>query len=303
MTSLFGEDVMVERMQSVVDEVTQLRAAYEESENSVKACDEKLARQSIALEKLSRSEGMDYKDFEKNRKEIEKLQAENKNLKNYKKEIETLEKENQRLTSSARILVDKNQELLAQVNKHKKSSNGEVEALEIELKTTLDLLAIKQAQINSLKKQLASRSKQNRQAKCPKCKACKKTKPRTVKSCKDDNPFPKLMPKDGKTINPHPVELEHVVKVSKIPQEKPAEKSVKSKQVVSEKASSYRMKNETAVYDAINGKVVAIWEVKTSFTSNIEQGEWVKITGYFVNKKWKKSTKSLWVRSKNTIKR
>ncbi len=323
-TNLFCEDVMVERMQSIVDEVTQLRGAYERSEKKVQACEEKLSAQEGVVQKLSRSEGMDYKDFENSRKKLRKLQIENKSLKNHKKEIETLEKENQRLTSSARILVDKNQELLKQVNKYKKSKSGELKALEIELKTTLELLAVKKAQLIKLQEELKVCAsiktktivKQKPCKKCPEVKPCakaikcKKVKASTVikviKSCEDDNPFPVLMQKETKAVSSYTLKVDKPVKIDKLSRGSKKVlpvKDIESKRVVSKKASSYRMKNETAVYDKINGNVVAIWEEKTSFTSNIKQGDWVKITGYFVHKKWQRAKKELWVQSKDTIKR
>jgi len=318
-TAVFAEDVMVERMQSVVDEVVDLRARYEDSEKKLNECVNELQAQEKTVTKLSRGEGLDYKEYEKSREEIQTLKAENKKLKNYEKEIQTLEKQNQRLTSSARILVDKNQELLKQVNRYKKVTNGEVQALEIELKTTLELLVVKKAQNSKLQEELRIEKDKKARLKpcakcselkpCLKCKPCKKSKvvtvTKVVERCKDQNPFPKLMSKDGKTVNSHPVELDHIIKVTKVPTSKKVVvvKTPTPKRVVTEKASSYRMKNEAAVYAVIDGKVVAIWEAKTSFTSNIMQGEWIKITGYFVNKKWKRVTNSLWVKRKDTIKR
>ena len=113
------------------------------------------------------------------------------------------------------------------------------------------------------------------------------------------------MPKDGKIVHPHPVELEKLVKVKKVPSSKKEVivKAVKNRAIVEKKASSYRIKNETAVYDSIDGNIVAVWEAKTSFTSNVRQGDWVQITGFFVNKRWQRAKKTLWVKSKDTIKR
>jgi len=330
--SLFADDVMVERMQSIVDEVTELRSSYELSEKRVQTCQAKLNSQDEAMKKLSHSEGFDYKDFEKNRKEVKRLEAENRALKSEKstkRELETLEKENQRLTASARILIDKNHKLLSQVNKYKQSNSGEIKALELELKSTQTLLKNKKAQNSKLQKELMA-SKKDKNFKqqpiveckavkpcpvyeecpklkpctkiepCPACKKCKKTKvSKAIKSCKDDNPFPKLMPKESKEVKPVAV-----IKVEKVaPAVKKEVNTSTSKKVVSAKASAYRLKQESAVYDSINGKVLAVWEEKTSFTSNITQGKWVKITGFFVEKKWQKAKQTLWIEAKNTIRR
>jgi myosin heavy subunit len=294
-TAIFAEDVMVERMQSVVDEVVDLRARYEASDKQLSECVNELQSQEQMVKKLSRGEGLDFKEYEQNREKIQTLEKENKSLKNYEKEIQTLEKENQRLTSSARILVDKNQKLLKQVNRYKQTTNGETEALEIELQTTLELLNIKKAQNKKLEVEI-NRLKTKP---CPQCAPCKKSVVNIVKviekSCEDENPFPKLMPKDKKVVKPHKVEENHTIQEVKV--------SDPAKKIVSEKASVYRIKNEASVYDAINGNVVAIWEKKTSFTSNVIQGEWIKITGYFVDKKWKRAQKELWVKAFFTTKR
>ena len=292
--ALFAEDVMVQRMQSVVDEVTELRARYENSEKKLNACVDELNKQDKTVEKLSRGEGLDYKTFEENRKEIKKLQAENKQVKELQKEIAKLEKDNQRLTSSARILVDKNQNLLTQVNKYKQNSGSNEKTLELEVTQTLELLASKKVENKKLKTEIASlKAKQ-----CPQCTPCKKCVTQQVKEvkqqCGDSNPFPKLMPKDQKII-PQVEEANLVIEVKKT--------AVKPKAVVTEKASTYRLKKESVVYDAIDGSAVEVWEDKRSFTSNVTQGPWIKITGYFVKKKWKRASKELWIKAENTLKR
>ena len=114
------------------------------------------------------------------------------------------------------------------------------------------------------------------------------------KVCEDDNPFPKLMPKNSKVV-PQEEEANLVIEVKKT--------TFKPKLVRSEKASTYRLKNEAVIYDKIDGKAVAVWEKRTSFTSNALQGDWVKITGYFVDKKWKRAKKELWIKAKDVIKR
>jgi len=42
-------------------------------------------------------------------------------------------------------------------------------------------------------------------------------------------------------------------------------------------------------------KVLEQWEKHTSFTSNVKSKNRIKITGYFVNKKWRKASKEMWV--------
>ena len=97
------------------------------------------------------------------------------------------------------------------------------------------------------------------------------------KTPKKENSFPKLMMKDD------------IAKVS--------QKSVVAK------ASAYRFKMDADVYDAIKGNKLVEWEKDTSFTSNMTHGNWVKITGYFVDKKWRPSDKEMWVKRAEVLKR
>jgi len=63
------------------------------------------------------------------------------------------------------------------------------------------------------------------------------------------------------------------------------------------KASSFRFNKAANIFDSINGKVIDEWEITTSFTSNVKSKNWVKITGYFVDKVWRPSQKELWVKA------
>jgi hypothetical protein len=126
-----------------------------------------------------------------------------------------------------------------------------------------------------------------------KLEACKKSPKRSVKKvqmskdvCIDDNPFPVLMKKKSKKepkIKRAPSEL-------RTPEPK-------------ERSGVYRIKGESAVYDAPKGRVIEIWEDTRSFTSNVSKEEWIRITGYFVDKKWTKADSELWVKEVNTLKR
>ena len=68
-------------------------------------------------------------------------------------------------------------------------------------------------------------------------------------------------------------------------------------------ASVYRLLKDSSIYSSINGNIVESWEKQTSFTSTKESLNWIKITGFFVNKKWQKANRNLWVKKSNTIKR
>jgi len=66
--------------------------------------------------------------------------------------------------------------------------------------------------------------------------------------------------------------------------------------LVSTKAQTYRLNKNANIYNGIDGKVIDIWEERTSFTSNFKSGSWIKITGYFVEKVWQKSKQELWIK-------
>jgi hypothetical protein len=68
-------------------------------------------------------------------------------------------------------------------------------------------------------------------------------------------------------------------------------------------ASSFRVNKKTIVYDAINGKKIAEWEENTSFTSNQKTKNWIKITGFFVEKVWQKATDEMWLQIEDTKQR
>ncbi len=87
-------------------------------------------------------------------------------------------------------------------------------------------------------------------------------------ACQDENPFPKL-------------KLKKLEKQSKLHYFK---------------ASAFRLKESANIYAGMNTmKVLQKWEKHTSFTSNIKSEKRIKITGYFVNKKWTKATHEMWV--------
>lgn len=69
------------------------------------------------------------------------------------------------------------------------------------------------------------------------------------------------------------------------------------------KASSFRLKTDSNIYDKISGTKIDTWEKGTSFTSNKMSQNWVKITGYFVNKKWKKAKSDMWIEKTQVLKR
>ena len=57
------------------------------------------------------------------------------------------------------------------------------------------------------------------------------------------------------------------------------------------------------IYDGINGKNIDKWVKNTSFTSNKKSANWIQISGYFIDKKWTKAKKQMWVKKAQVIKK
>ncbi len=330
---LAAEDVMVQRMQSVVDEVIELRERYESAVRENQAC-----MQQISAYEQADATGMQHsaatdKNMQVLRNENERLsqalegvKQQLKGVEKLQREVETLEKENKRLNTSAKILIQKNHSLLTQVNNLKRSEAEDAEGekrgeevlrLQEQLKEQTKRAQELKKENDRLQVQLAGKSKslnissalneENRQlhkqnlALQDALQTCQ-SRPENIKQtklCEDDNPFPTLLMKED-TPSVSPVKTKKVM-----PQErkKSSSQTQNPPLIVKEKGSAYRVANESAIYDAPSGKVVEIWEEMTSFTSNIYKGKWIKITGYFVDQKWQKARKELWVKAENTIKR
>ena len=69
------------------------------------------------------------------------------------------------------------------------------------------------------------------------------------------------------------------------------------------KADTYRLKDKATIYDAPNGSKIEEWDGNTSFTSMTKIGDWIKITGVFMDKKWLKADKDMWIKKKEAFKR
>jgi hypothetical protein len=65
-------------------------------------------------------------------------------------------------------------------------------------------------------------------------------------------------------------------------------------------AKTYRLFTRSALRQAPEGQVVDIWESGTPFTSNITAGNWIRVTGQFLDGGWRKNSRPLWVRREYT---
>ena len=104
-----------------------------------------------------------------------------------------------------------------------------------------------------------------------------RTQKQSHTGCADENPFQKLLMKEEN------------------------EALISAEVVRFNKAVNYRLKHESEIYDAPEGKVVALWEEKRSFTSNTASRGWIKITGYFVQRKWRRAAEEMWVKETDAI--
>ncbi|MEN8302647.1 MAG: hypothetical protein ABFQ64_01080 [Campylobacterota bacterium] len=131
-------------------------------------------------------------------------------------------------------------------------------------------------------------------------------------NCEEPNPFPKLVMK--KEFSQNDKKVKKTKKLKKQKEVTPKKKLSEIKKIVEPKrdeveklerfkASAFRLNKNAAVYDKVNGKKLYEWEEGTSFTSSIKTQNWTKITGYFVDRVWMRSTKELWIKSTDVIKR
>ncbi|MEA3371627.1 MAG: hypothetical protein U9Q40_09840 [Campylobacterota bacterium] len=162
---------------------------------------------------------------------------------------------------------------------------------EMEYKTRIQNLENKikkQALLLKSKEKSKNNSNQNK-------KIATKTTENTLESitsvkCEESNPFPELrMKKEFIQSDKKSVET--------LKLQKPVEKIEKFK------ASAFRLNKNAAVYNSIDGQIVEEWEKDRSFTSSVKTQNWIKITGYFVDRVWMSSSKDIWIKSSDTIKR
>jgi len=100
---------------------------------------------------------------------------------------------------------------------------------------------------------------------------------------KEENSFPKLLMK------------EQVSKDIELKKEVSQDVEIKEKTIFI-KAGTYKLKEDSEIYSAINGEKISIWNKNKTFTSNIRSENWIKITGYFTDKQWKSSELEMWIR-------
>jgi hypothetical protein len=185
--------------------------------------------------------------------------------KNYKKTIEILKAKNSDLDKKLQDKIKIAQDNQKETNKCK-----------IEVKT-------KEKEIVSLKNQIAILEKKAKNE--PKVVVKERIK-EVIKEKKiypkDDNVFPTLMLKEAKVVK----------------------KNIKEKEIVQEaKPTTYRLKNDSKIYNRFDGAEIYLWEKDRTFTSNIKTQNYIKITGFFVNQVWQSAEEELWIKKVDVFER
>jgi len=191
-------------------------------------------------------------------------------------DISTCQLEIEKINNYARLLEDKkqkNKSLTSKISTYHSTNSAlhkTIEIYEKELKKQNDVLITKDKKIISLENELKKYA----------------VEPTLItKTCKEKNVFPKLiMKEDSLQEESSSVDLDNAV-------------------IVTFEASTFRVKVNTSIYESPNGKQIEEWEINTSFTSTQRLGTWIKITGYFVDKKWLKAKKDMWIKEENTLRR
>ncbi len=318
-TLIFASEAMSERMQSVVDEVRELRENYEDISRKYDTCKVDLETQKKEMNKISHHEGFDYEAFEKNREKLTHLETEYKEYENLCEKsqleksrwIESLKIDLQTAEEKNRTLKETNDKLVKQNSLSERTQIVTEDTVTLKMvkeknKTLENKLSLSQKELESLQKELLSlrdeldKLKENRQTKIKQDTEVRvvkeiKTKKVYVSGCKDDNPFPKLMMKEANNITPLKVEPKTVVI------EEETEGVIEDN--TTKVSHTYRMRVEAKIYNGMNGDFIESWEEKTSFTSNLTQDGWIMITGYFINKKWVKAKAEMWVKAEDALKR
>jgi len=77
----------------------------------------------------------------------------------------------------------------------------------------------------------------------------------------------------------------------------------KQVKLVFSRPKTFRTKLEADIYDSVNGKKIAKWVKGRSFTSYVSSGNWIKITGYFIDKKWTEASSEMWIKKEDAFER
>lgn len=148
-----------------------------------------------------------------------------------------------------------------------------------EIKKYKNLLKTKENEIKTLKNQLAIlEKKKENEPKIVVKEVIKKVVIEKKMHPKDENIFPTLMPKNSKFEKKQELQQET-------------------------KPTTYRLKEDSFIYNNIDGDEIYTWEKDRTFTSNAKTQNYILITGYFVDREWMKAEEELWIKKADVFER
>jgi len=137
----------------------------------------------------------------------------------------------------------------------------------------------------------------------------KKEKAKNVKMLKDMEWFTQTIEKLENDLNKNKKELADIKAYKNIKTSKLKQIAAKSiiQHIVLTKPATFHLISDANIYkklhNKINGVKIYRWTKNRTFTSNIRSENWIKITGYFVGRKWKKAKNSIWIQASKVVKR
>ncbi len=263
-TALFADDI--ERINSLVSEVKSLRQNYEQCTRRLSEC---VSKKSDVL-----SDGF-LKECEL---DLQKERARNLEL------VKKIEK---------RSCVKQQQEvkyLESQINEYKRRLQAKEKQLQQQKRKNAALQKELAKIKDNLKKQINKRKTSEKSTK----KALPKVKKNPQKRAEKLKTSPEVSILLCNAQSAHVRQHLALEKNGNV-------RIVESDAVVKTKPKTFKTSVDAYIYDAKNGKKLFVWERGTSFTSYLESGSWIKITGYFVERKWTKAKKEMWIRKADAI--
>lgn len=277
----------MERIESIVEDIAKLRQSYE-------VCLDKLNECSLS------SNGNCTHMLKIQREQKDELQALEAKLKSAESELSVLKK------SAA-----------APVEKPKRE---ECTALKLEVSTLNSEVKRVKASFDNLKKtnetlEEALKEKENVIVECSDKSTLKATPPQCDEQEKRISQYREQiaalqsrnaeLEKREEALSEKVVSLERELAIGKAAKHEKIAKAEIAKVAEDEpryfKASTFRVNKDANIYNAPEGDVLERWEAQTSFTSNMRTQKWVKITGYFINKKWHPNReREMWVKAEDT---
>ena len=289
----------LDRIEGIVSEVTKLRQNHElceaeltllKSSRNIKSDDERTAAFERELEaERQQCENRIGETVLQRDSAMKKLTTARETITALQEKIRSHEKG-----------ADACQRSLKRMNDERKSANRTDTAQVTSLQTELEQLRRQHAE--------AAKAYDTRILKLEAALAeAKKSKP-----CeRPDSVFPKLLMKEGYAQPKAKPSASEAVKVH-APGAKGASAAQEPRKLLAPipeaseffKAAAFRITADAAIYDAPGGVAVDTWETGTSFTSGERRGAWIRITGYFVDRKWHScKAKQWWIEAKHTLKR